>query len=432
MMDFPTDFGKRFRELRLQAGLTGAALAKPRYSVSYVSQIEAGRRTPANDALEFFAGRLGVSAGFLSTGIPDDVATRLRYRLEEAHQLIRTGKPEEAHRELRQVRTEAEGYGLERVRSQALAAIGEALVAEGRLREAIDAYEEALDGDLPERDRGATVARLATAYRSGGDLPYAAELIESFLNRADRGPLDPGVATDLHSILVSVYFEQGSVARAERAAQRALAAADEQIPTATRARAYWNASRVLAETSQWDEALDLATRARVLMEEVDDRRNVARLHNAYAFICLEVEPPMLEEADEHLAAAEDLLSGASAPGDLAYVFTERSRLALLKKSPEEALAHAERALSHATLDTTETARGLFLKGRALAELGRTKEARLAFKDSASQFEKLGARQQQAASWRELGELELAEGDMPSAVESFRMGLEALDPRRSRA
>ena len=48
------------------------------------------------------------------------------------------------------------------------------------------------------------------------------------------------------------------------------------------------------------------------------------------------------------------------------------------------------------------------------------------------FEKHGARQQQASSWREIGELDLATGDVDGAVEALRSGLRALDPYRSRA
>ena len=78
------DLSTRLRDLRLQAGLTKTALAKPRYTVSYVSQIEAGRRTPSGEAVAFIAGQLGVSAQCLATGIPDEIEEELRFRLEEA------------------------------------------------------------------------------------------------------------------------------------------------------------------------------------------------------------------------------------------------------------------------------------------------------------------------------------------------------------
>jgi tetratricopeptide (TPR) repeat protein len=426
------DFAHRFRTLRQEVGLTSTALAKPRYTVSYVSQIEAGRRKPSPDALAFFAERLGVSADYLKTGIPDGIEIALRYRLEEFNQQITEGKTDGIEAGLRDLLMEVEQYKLHRLRAQTLVSLGDALRGVGNHREAIDVYEQGLEGDLPERDAGMAVGGLAVAYRSAGDLRYAAEIAESFLARREGGPLDPAVVTNLQSVLVSIYFERGDIIRAERAARRALAAADQNTPPKIRAVAYWHASRVLAETKQWDEALEFATRARVLMEEFDDRRRVARLHNAYAFICLEAEPPRVEEAREHLDIAEQILTEVGKPGDVAYLFTERSRLALLEDEPEQALAHAEQALADQISDDIQMAQSLFMKGRALSALHRPDEADKALQEAADLFGRRGARQQEAACWRELGEIHLQSGDVSSAVEALRSGLAALDPGRSRA
>ena len=112
--------------------------------------------------------------------------------------------------------------------------------------------------------------------------------------------------------------------------------------------------------------------------------------------------------------------------------TERSRLALLEGNPEVALANAEQALLEVGGDELETARCLFLKGRALGELGRADQARGVLVEAAALFGAKGARQQEASCWRELGELHLSAGDTAAAVDALRQGLEALDPKRSRA
>ena len=426
------DLATRFRELRVLAGLTKTALARPRYTVSYVSQIESGRRTPSAEAMEFFAQKLGVSPRFLSTGIPDGLDDELRYRIEEARRATRHGGLEDAEGLLREAAEQAERYGLARTRARALAALGEILSLQGRHREAIDKLEEALQGDLPERESGMAVSRLARTYRIVGDLNYAGEIVEDFLYRRERAPLDPGIRAELQAVLISIYFERGDVMRAERAARRALAAADQGAPPEIRANVYWDASRVLAENKQWDEALEFATRARVLMEELDDDRSVARLHISYSFICLDADPPRTEEARQHLDLAEGWLTKAGARRELAYVYEERGRLALLEHRPEDAVEFADLAVERAGDDELESARSLYVKGRALALLGKREDARVALQRSADLFEKLGARQQQAGAWRELGELDLAEGDVHSAVEALRAGLEALDPRRARA
>src|SRR6266508_1000255 len=371
------DLSTRLRDLRLQAGLTKTALAKPRYTVSYVSQIEAGRRTPSGEAVAFFAGQLGVSPQFLGTGVPEEIEEELRYLLEEARAWV-------------------------------------------------------LEADLSERDRALAVVGLARAYRTVGDLVYAGQLVETFLSRTDRGPLDPTFAAELHSVLVSIYFERGDMARAERSARHALAAAAGAGSLELRARTYWYAARVLAEQKKWADALEMSTRARMLMEEMDDRQSVARLHNAYAFLCLEAEPPRLDEARDHLDRAEALLSELSARGELAYIHEERGRLALLMHRPDDALEWAERGLADINPDGLEAARCLYLKGRALSALTRLEEARTALQEAAKRFGSQGARQQEASCWRELGEIELAREDLPAAVEALRAGLAALDPSRTRA
>ena len=421
----------RIRELRTKAGLTKTALAKPRYTVSYVSQIEAGRRNPSPDALAFFADRLGVTPRYLSTGIPDGIEDQMRFRLEEIREALRSGNPKEAESLSRAALDETRQYDLPALQRQALLLAAEAMSQQGKLQESVDLFEQVFEGDVPKHDQAQAVVGLARAYRTMGDLSYAAQVVESFLAKSNDEPLDPTVATELQSVLVSVYFERGDVNRAERAAQRALAAASHTPSLELRAKTYWYAGRVFAEAKRWEEALELATRARVLMEEIDDRQSVARLHNAYAFICLETDPPRLEEAHEHLEQAERILEEVGAPGDLAYVLDERSRLAMLENRPEEALEYAERALAAARPDELEHSRCLYLKGRALAALKRNDEARITLRQAAEQFREQGARQQEAACWRELGELDLEAGDTGSAVEALRSGLEALDPRHSR-
>jgi tetratricopeptide (TPR) repeat protein len=426
------ELGLRFRDLRTRAGLTKTALARPRYSVSYVSQIEAGRRTPSAEAMAYFAERLGVTPGFLATGVPEGLEDELKYRLEEGRRAIREEELDKAERASREVAETAERYRLHRISAGALHLLGESLTLQGRFREAIDKLEEALQGDLSERQAGMAVSRLARTYRIVGDLNYAAELIEDHLYRGEHRPVDPGVLAELQAVLISIYFERGDVMRAERAARRALAAADQGAPPEIRANVYWDASRVLAESKQWDEALEFATRARVLMEELDDQRSVARLHTNYAFICLESEPPRTDEAREHLDVAESWLSKAGASRELAYVYEERGRLALLEGNPEAAIQFADLSLGAAGEDELHAARSLYVRGRAMALMGKRADARLDLQRSADVFEKHGARQQQAAAWRELGELDLAEGDVQAAVEALRAGLEALDPRRARA
>lgn len=423
---------ERLRNERLRAGLTKTALAKPGYTVSYISQIEAGKRMPSPQAIAYLAERLHITPAFLSSGVPEGEEDRLRFAIEDARLAMRDDRHDEAEATLLQAREDAERFGLTHARAQAQLALGDLRARTSRVREAIDLYEGCMDGDLTPRETGEAVAALGRAYRRVGDLAYAADLIESHLARRDGGPLDPGVAADLQSVLVSIYFERGDVVRAERTAARAITAADQDTSPEIRARTYWDAARVLAEAGRWDEGLDLLMRARVLLEHLDDRRRLARIYNATAFLCLEADPPRTVEAAAHLDRAETILWESGSAEDLAYVMTERGRVALLEHRYESAIQHADDSLRAVQTDDLEAARALFVKGRALSELQRHGPARGALGEAAMLFAKHGARQQEASCWREVGELHLAQGDLPGAVEALRSGLEALNPSRSRA
>src|SRR2546423_3038044 len=158
------ELAQRFRELRIQKGLTQTALARPRYSVSYVSQIEAGRRKPSPQALGFFAARLGVTPEFLATGVPEDLEVSLRYALESAREALRGTRPADAEAVLRPVISQAEQYGLQDIGGLALVLLGESLFLSARYGDSVDAYEEALELDLSAAERGQAVGGLARAY----------------------------------------------------------------------------------------------------------------------------------------------------------------------------------------------------------------------------------------------------------------------------
>jgi tetratricopeptide (TPR) repeat protein len=257
-------------------------------------------------------------------------------------------------------------------------------------------------------------------------------LIESTLREMRANPIDPGVSAELHSVLLSVYFERGDVTKAERVAQQALAAVTQGVSPETRANVLWSASRVLAESKRWDDALDLARQARSIIEGLDDRIRLAHIHTAYAYLCLEVDPPRVGEAGRYLERADELLGPDAPTRERAYILAEQGRVALLSARPRDALTLSIRALELVGDDSLERSRIFHLRGRALDELGHHDDARDDLLEAASAFEKAGARQQAASCYRDVGEIELRFGALESALDAYRTGLEILEPRRSRA
>ncbi len=77
--------GSKIRALRVRQALTQEQLAFPRYSRSYVSQVEHGTMHPSDEAIRHFAARLGVTPADLTQSADDD-ERRLRHLQRRAKQ----------------------------------------------------------------------------------------------------------------------------------------------------------------------------------------------------------------------------------------------------------------------------------------------------------------------------------------------------------
>jgi tetratricopeptide (TPR) repeat protein len=422
-----SDLGARFKELRLSKGLSSTALAEPRYSVSYVSQIERGQRKPSVDAARYFARKLGVSPEYLWTGVPDDLPQQLRYEAEEAEADIAQDRPAEAERKARHVAEEAERFELAQLRGMALTILGEALYRQARYPEAIQTFQKARTLALHPIDLVAATAGLARTSRAAGDLRFAARIVEDFLDADTGRELTSDDVAQLQAVLVGIHIAAGDFGRAEDAAGRALRAINKHTPPRTRAEAYWHASRVMAERRHWEDALDMARRARLLMERSHGRREVSRLYVAYAYLCLEAEPPRVEEAEQNLDLAEALLAKLGMPVEYGNLYAIRSRAAFLAGRFAESAEYAERALQMEGIEDGVRSEAFLEKGKALARLERYDEARRTFGEAIAIFESHGQREQQASCWRELGEMEEAAGNAADATRAYHAGLLALEP-----
>jgi tetratricopeptide (TPR) repeat protein len=418
------DLPERFRALRKQRNLTAVALGADRYSPSYISQIERGARRPSRRALEYFAWRLGVSPSYLLTGVPDDLPLRLRFELEQAEHAVSHGEFSEARQRSEDVLTEAEKYRVPDLTLWGSLILADALYGEDRFSEARELYERLLErDDLFPRDRVRGTAGLARASRALGDLNYAAVTVEALLAKRDMDPpLDHAAVAELQTVLSSLYYEQGDTQLAQRAAERALAALDESVPLATQAIVRHNASCAFAAQGQWREALILAHEARTLGHAITNQRDRGKLYTAHAFLCLEADPPLVDEAAQQLDRAERIVSKVGEDADLAYIWTERARVAFFRGEFEEAVAFADRAASTEGVFVLERGRALLLAGRALRALGRLLGARERVQEALAVFEANEAKAQAVLCWEELGEMAKEEGDFEAATEAFQAGV----------
>jgi tetratricopeptide (TPR) repeat protein len=415
---------ERVRRLRKQHGLTSTALGQPRYTVGYVSQIERGARRPSQEALDYFARRLGVSANYLRTGVPDDLPLRLQFELEQAEKDLSEGAYRDAARRAEKVLDECRLYEVPNLSSWATLILADASFELDQFAEARERFERLIEkGGLSPARLARATAGLAKASRGVGDLSYAAQIVEALLAAGTDPPLDSAAVANLQSVLVTIYFERGDVVLAQRAAERALTALDESAPLKTQIDARNSAARVLAERGQWQEALSLAHEARTYGQALANRHVLGKLHTALAFLCLEVDPPRIDEATRQLDRAERLMSKFGDEADLAFIWTERARVAFLRGAHQEAIGWADRAASAEGVFVLERGRALLLRGQALRALRRSEEARESLREALAIFEVNEARQQSLLCWQELGDLATEEGDFEAAATAFRSGVQ---------
>src|SRR5581483_3944358 len=265
--------GTRLRHLRVARGMTQRELASPRYTHAYVSTIEAGRRQPSREAVEFFAAKLGVGVEELLTGRPPDLEARLELRLQEARHALSDGRLEEGRTGLQAVAREARRYGLEALR--------------GRPEEALAHYEraEAIARDGSPAAAVDAVAGKARCFHSLGDVRYAIHLLESLLDELERARLrDPDALARLHAGLVYSYLDAGLYRKAAESASEL-----EQLAPSVRdplriAQMHMNVARLHLTTGRVGEALRSLRRAEDGYRQLDLKSEMGGAHLARGYV----------------------------------------------------------------------------------------------------------------------------------------------------
>lgn len=84
----PSRFGTRLRERRRLRGLSQSELGGGRYSGSYISHLESGRRTAGPEVVAFLAERLGVSPAELGVSLPNGLHDDAQAGAETLAQLL--------------------------------------------------------------------------------------------------------------------------------------------------------------------------------------------------------------------------------------------------------------------------------------------------------------------------------------------------------
>ncbi|MFJ9217015.1 helix-turn-helix domain-containing protein [Streptomyces sp. NPDC102383] len=433
--------GRRLRELRRARGLKQQDLASDDVSVSYISLIESGKRTPSAAVVALLAERLGCSTGYLLTG-QDGARTReLELKAAFADLSLHSGAHGEALQAFSEVLASAPVLPEATVRR---ARLGQALALEqlGRLEAAVQAltglYED------PECVAGsAEWSQLATAlcrcHQALGDQVLSVEIGERALRRLDQLGLE---ATDDHirlgAVLVDCYRTRGDLAKARLVADRLIRFADDRGGRTAQLETYWNAALVAQSQGQIGEALALAERARALLAESDHVRQHALLSGVHGTLLLCSDPGDPERAHQLLERSHTQLVEVGTVDEQASAQTALALASLRRDRVAEAQQHASKALGLLRGEPRrESVEARTVLAQAQSAAGESEQAQETLRAAAQQLRQLPPARSSAAVWRRIGDTWQQFGDAAEATAAYQQalndaGLPGLFPSTDRA
>jgi len=338
--------GQRLRRLRHERGLSQRDLASPGVSYAYISRIEAGARRPSVKALRQLAPKLGVSVEYLETGRDLSDRDQRELRLADAELALRLEQDSPGTQaEFAALLSEALAAGDAEAAARARAGLGELADRRGDFATAIAELEQArATGVLSPLTHGDLYATLARAYSASGQPRRAVELLEDCLSQVQaQAPEDVSAEVRFATYLSYALSDLGELERAKSVVDEALGRAQETPDPYTRVRLYWSLARLALMEGKPRSALRQIQRAIGLLEATEDTRQLARAHLSSGEILIDDGQP--GQAQGHLELAEKLLGDHADAADLAWLYSEQARAALLLGEDEPAERLARRAIS---------------------------------------------------------------------------------------
>jgi tetratricopeptide (TPR) repeat protein len=360
-VDDPQAVGERLRAARERSGLSQRQLAFPGCSPAYISRIESGDRIPSLQLLRELGRRLSVSEDWLATGAENGTGepSGLLLEAELALRLDDLARAEELYGQL----LEAEAS-----RAHACAGLGQVVYRQGRPRQAIEHFEQALElYGASECNFPDLAESLGRAYAMVGELESAIAVFERCLAEAERqGDALEEIRFEL--LLGHALIDSGNFGRAEEILARALAQGRDSLNPTVRVGLYWTQSRLHAERNDPETAARYARRALELLRVTEDTYRTARAHQLLAHI--ELDRGHADEALELLHDGWPLLEGSGNAVERAQYRIEEAR-ALAKLGRREEAAALAMQISGIVVDAhpEDAARSYTLLAEVYEELG---------------------------------------------------------------
>lgn len=407
--------------------MTQRELAGAQLSISYVSLLEAGKRTPTPQTIQILADAL--SCGVDELAGEGEAGQPLALVLAQADLALEAGQVTAALERYDRVLAAApEDAGMMR---RARVGQAQALHRAGRLTEAADAFERC--ARLAEADP-ASEASLQT-YVSWcrclyelGELARAADVGKTALAEFDAVQArESELSIHLIATVAAIWYELGDLRQAEKLLDDGLQRASQLHSPTARGAILWNASLVAHERGRFHQALELSQEALSAFRGSDKRRYVGKLLNTRGYLLLRSDPPRPAEALAALTEALDHVADNADPVDKAYALTELCYAHLALGDTGQAVQAAEEARRLLGPTTQlEYARAVTALAVARTAAGHDDKARALFTEAASILESVGATRQAARTWVELAHALTDGGHVQEALTAYDKAVRAVN------
>jgi transcriptional regulator with XRE-family HTH domain len=412
--------GGRIREARTRAGLTQQALAGDRYTKAYVSALENGLIKPSVKALDYLAGRLHTTPGWLMAS-EAPAWTRLEADLELA--AGNWQKAADAYSELL-------GGATDRLsRAEILRGLAEAHARLDHGAEAVRAASEAVE--LFERAGREVDAALASYWLSAGlyyqdNVPEARAILAAILGKVRAGlKVEPDFKVRLLMALSSNASREGDHAQALTYLEEVRGLAD-TLDDRRRAAFLFDLAYSYTESGDFEAAIRTGYASLALYSASNTTTEMAKVENEMALAHLGAGN--LGRAAKSAASAQARFTELGDDRQLAHVLETQAQVALARKDWAAALNFSERSIELAkkTDNLDAEAAALLTAAGARVAMKDFDEAASAFAgaaDAARRLKRPALLRRILTSW---ADLRAAQGDHAGA---FALTREALETAR---
>ncbi len=283
-------FGARLRQTRKRLGMSQAAVGGDRYSGSYISHLESGRRSASPDVIEFLAMRMGVTADEL--GMEPSMRSIVdKYDNTQALEHLLVAERAWHDRDWAtagELATRAAASALQAGQPerhwQALYVQTQAALNEGNHADAIHFAEQLAAHPVAVASptlRAQALCLSATAHRVGDELPMALVHAGQAVELARDAP--PIVLADALTCLISAAFEAGRpTAETDRLCRRLEDVSLHVESVHARGVLYWTLGTAAFRSGNVAKGLELHDRAMELLSPKRDLRMWLRLNRSAA------------------------------------------------------------------------------------------------------------------------------------------------------